>query len=364
MTFIDKLEDFLLNSNLEIYFYIKKYSSGEVNAFEILCKDGITNYHIKEQAEDKKDGLKEMIAYLKDPFGLKNRKFTHYCLNFIGYESGNQIFKKILELEPTDEELIHLYKHTAFSFHFKLLHFARAIKNKEALLKIMRLGYDGKYDYTDYKNYLILCLRYLYERDNNISDDESIDIIFNYVKNSISMKETKDYIINIIASVIEDKNKAEKLILDLFGETISLEEEPTENKIIKIVMSDFYLIRKYYLEGQKEVNTFLTQFENEVNRNIELLSDTLNLKYYKQNNRKTNRVEHVLLIDNISENTTEINILLEKYNECFSEEYKKLDCTDKTAKILKENPAIFRKFIVEAFMPPSASKEDRKPIKI
>lgn len=361
MTFIEKLEVLLLDSNLGIYCKIKEYTNG-VKAFLLNCEQ--TNYSpiIHNQQEHKESGIKEMMSLLKDPLNFKNGTYTHYSLDFLDEKNGKDIFNKIVELNPTDDELINLYKHTAFSFGFKLAHFLEVLKNKESIIKLMSVGYDGKYDYVNQSSYLRYCLYYLSNKD--FSDDEYSEMIKNFVKNSISIKETEEEIINIIVVIIEDIEKAQKLIFDLTNKDISIKGESIEKKVIKLQMNDFLLIKKFGLDDSKEISEFLNQFDIEINRNLEILSDTISIKYYSQKAPNNYRLSHNLIIENFSGNTEEINKLLDRYyNYCYDncEYYNSLN---DLIQILKDNPSIFRKIVFDTFMPPSAAKEDKKPVKV
>jgi hypothetical protein len=364
MTFIDKLENLLLEPSLDIYCSVKEHTSG-LKAFFLSTDFNKYSDHVKKQQENKEDGIKEMISYLKDPINFKERAYTHYSLEFWDDPHGEELEQKILDLEPTDDEVIHLYQHAAFSFGFKLLNFIRMLKNKESIIKLMSVGYDAKYDYNNYAGHLRYCLYSL--SDIELSDDEHANIIRNYIRNSNSIKESETEIINIITAIIIDIKKAEQLILELTGKDIEINDEVIEKKVIKLEMNDFSLIRRFGLDDAKEIAVFLNQFDMEINKNIGMLSDTLNIKYYSQQNFQNpqdDRLTHNLIIENISGNTKEVDTLLDSYHKyCYD------NCSDyaslhELTNYLKENPSIFRKIILDTFMPPSASKEDKKSTKI
>lgn len=362
MTFIEKLEKLLLDPDLGIYCSIKEHTTG-LKAFFLSTDQAKYSSHFKKQQEHKENGIKEMISYLKDPLSFNERTYTHYSLEFWDDEKGEEITQKILDLEPTDDEIIHLYQYAAFSFGFKLLNFVRLLKkNKKSIIKLMSAGYDAKYDYNNYAGHLRYCLYALC--DIGLSDDEHADIIRNYIKNSISIKESETEIINIISVIIADINKAEALILELTGKPVSIKDEVIEKKVIKLEMNDFSLIRKFGLDDSKEISTFLNQFDIEINRNIGLLSDTLNIKYYFQHRNQDERGTHNLIIENISGNTDEINTLLKSYHAYCYDNCSDYASLDELATQLQESPSIFRKIILDTFMPPSAGKEDKKPVKL
>ncbi len=300
MSFLDKLELMLFEST-DIYctaYYFGVNSDSlilEVNAHEINCCKNKQSYI--------KQGITEMMDYLRDPINNKPKKYGHFFLNTV----PNSILNKIMELEPTDEDLINLYQHVSHGFNFSLFRFFPLLKSRESILKIIKLGHDYRFNWDNRKSENFKeCLLFL--KQYKLSDDELIDVMSNYVKNSknILQAEGERNLIALCNFSIRDEVKCKQIIKETIGYEVEIQSQKIEKKVIKLEMDDSFFVRKYGFISPFFIEDCLMNFEKHVRKNLSLFNYTINLDYYKTN-------KHNLIIESKNGSSSELVEVLDAY---------------------------------------------------
>lgn len=345
MKFLDKLELMLFETS-DIYcttYSSRNYSNSlilEVNAHEVNCCKSRQSYI--------RQGINEMISYLKDPIKNKPVKYTHFYLN----TTPNSILNKINDLNPTDEDLVNLYKHVAHGFTF--FKFSSLLKNKESIINIIKLGHDYTYNWENrVDEYFKKCLSFL--KSYGLSEDEMIEVIYHYIKNSknIIEAEGEKYLIGLCIFFIKDKNKCKKLIREALNQEVDIQDNFIEKKVLKLEMDDSFFIKKYGFIHPKNIQNFLIMFQKHVSNNSILFNSVLNLDYYKTN-------KHNLIIESNSDNINELKEILDIYFEYYISTIKDYPLPTDFFKHLDNSPDIFKKMILNIILKQDLIKQEEK----
>lgn len=366
MEFLDKLEELLLNPELNISCEVKEINGNRVlliiNSL-VPLEECSPNFKI--------ESIKSMIKYLKDPVNNKDEKYSDYSLKFLEKIGRNKILDKIVELNPTDNELIHLYQYAAYKYNFYMYDFIEVMKNKESIINIIKLGYDGN-NYTIQRygrenlRQVIYTLSYLTEF---VSDEEYMDTISEYIKNSNHYHETNKELIDICTLMIRDQNKSSNFIKNLIGEDVLIKKE-IEKMVLKLEFHPFQIMSKYRIQNE-DIEKYLENFVKFFSNNVDLMLDILNLDYYKNNMLEDDGYYlHNLIIESKSNNYNEVIEVLALYREClieFYDTYEDADLSD-FYKYLKKNPSAFRNLILKRNLEKTCLQinieEKKKPVKI
>jgi len=333
MSFLDKLELMLIESPdiyCTAYYGVNSDSLVlEVNAHEINCCKNKQSYI--------KQGIIEMMDYLRDPINNKPQKYKNFFFN----TSPNSIIDRIQELNPTDEDLINLYKHVAHGFTFSIFKFIPLLKSKENIIKLIKLGHNYTFNWDNRKSECLKeCLLFL--KQYNLSEDEISDVISSYVKNSqnIIKAEQERNLIALCNFAIKDEMKCQTLIEEIIGYEVEIQLNKIEKKVIKLEMDDSFFVRKYGFINPNFIEEFLINFEKQIKNNLLLLNHTLNLDYYRT---KT----HNLIVESNNGNSHELFEILDMYFNYFLSN-KELNTPLDYLQYFYNNPENFRKMIWNA----------------
>jgi hypothetical protein len=366
MEFLDKLEELLLSPEFNIKCDIRVNESNQK-------RFNITTHNMNADDSLRIEGIKSIISYLKDPINYKNEKYDYYCLKFLSEIDGEKKWEKILELKPTEEELIHLYQYAAYNCESNhMLQFIRALNTKRSIKKIIQLGYDGQHHKKN--SFSHECLReILYEwswKKEKVLDEDYMEAVAGYIKNSKNLFETNKEIIDLCILMIRDSNKSLKFIKEILGENIPLKNK-TEKTVLKVEIHPFTLM-PYHRIPANGINTYLKNFEKHVSKNLDLLIDITSFTYY-QNNFPENDgyYMHNFIIESKSKNSSELMEALKSYRECVVKHWEINNDDDGIEgfyKYLRENPIIFRNALLNMNLQKTCikneEKERKKPVKI
>jgi hypothetical protein len=356
MEFLDKLQALLIDSD-NIYCTTYYYGDNNENKFKHLVLE--INAHELNCSRNKqsyiKRGIIDMISYLKDPIHNKSNQYTQFFLNL----SHNNLLEKINELNPTDEDLIHLYKYASHGFTFSLFQFFPFIKKRENILNIIKLGHDYTHNWDNRQSECFKdCLEYT--KKFELTEDELTEVVFNYIKNSKNIIEAEQErnIVALCNHTIKDKNKCRELIKDVVGKDIQIQTNNVEKEVIKIEIDDSFFVRKYGFINPYLIEVFLSNFTKNIKANIELLNHTINVDYYQNN-------IHNLIVESIN-GTNEINDILEVYLKYYIENKDDFNMPQDYFKYLVSNPEVFQKMILNVILNQSLEKkiENNKVIKV
>jgi hypothetical protein len=355
MLFLDKLQSLLTDTNniyCTTYYYGRdQYYKNfvlEINANEINCSKNKQSYI--------KRGIIDMIAYLKDPINNKSSQYNQFYLNL----SHNNLLEKINDLNPTDEELMHLYKHVSHGFTFSLFQFFPFIKERKNILNIIKLGHDYTHNWDNRQSECLKdCLEYT--KKLNLSEDELADVVSCYVKNSKNIIEA-EHERNIVAlcnHAIKDKQKCRELIKDVVGKDIEIQTNTIEKQVIKIEMDDAFFVRKYGFINPHLIESFLNNFSQNIKDNLQLLNHTVSIDYYQNN-------KHNLIVESTS-GSAEINEILENYLKYYIDNQIKFDMPQGYFKYLFSNPEAFKNMVLHVVLNQSLEKNknnNKKVVKV
>lgn len=355
MTFLDNLQSLLIDSDniycTTYYYGIDNYYKHlvlEINANEINCSKNKQSYI--------KQGIIDMIAYLKNPINNKSDKYSHFYLNL----SHNNLLEKINELNPTDEDLMHLYKHVSHGFTFSIFQFFPFIKKRENILNIIKLGHDYTYNWDNRQSECFKdCIEYI--KRLALTEDQLADVVSSYIKNSknIIEAEHKRNIIALCNHAIKDKNKCRELIKNVVGIDIEIQTDNIEKQVIKIEMDDAFFIRKYGFINPFLIESFLNNFSKNVKDHLQLLSYTVSIDYYQNHT-------HNLIIESIN-GSGEINEILEIYLKYYLDNEDKFNLPQDYFKYLLSTPEAFRNMVLNVVLNQSLTKkkqDNKKVVKV
>jgi hypothetical protein len=352
MDFFDKLQSLLIDSE-DIYcttYYRSndnnyKHLILEINAHELNCSKNRQSYI--------KRGIIDMVSYLKDPINNKSYQYNHFFLNL----SHNNLLEKINELNPTDEDLMHLYKYVAHEFTFSLFQFIPFIKKRENILNIIKLGHDYTHNWDNRQSECFKdCIEYTKKFD--LTEDELADVVFNYIKNSKNIMEVEleRNILALCNHAIKDKNKCRELIKDVVGKDIEIQTTNVEKQVIKIEIDDAFFVRKYGFINPYLIESFLSDFTKNIKDNIQLLNYTINVDYYQTHT-------HNLIVESIN-NSDEINDLLEIYLKYYIENKEEFNMPQDYFKYLFSNPEAFKKMLLNVVLNQNLEKKTQNHNKV
>lgn len=363
MEFWDKLKELLLSPDLDLNCKVRIYNEKNVLSIYFGFEKNFNSVKTK--------GIKSMISYLKKPEKYKNKNYQYYSLSFLGETSkkAQRLWEKILELNPTEDELIHLYKHTAYKFNFNMLKFAEALKNKESIIKLIKLGYDGEELKKPEYEYLRQVLCELSWNNDKPSDEENMDAISGFIKNSHNMIETNKEIIDICSVIIKDQYKFVKFIKELIGEDIPFRNK-VEKQVLKLEIHPFTIIADQRVHSYN-LHKHLQIFEKHIVKNLNLITDILSLNYYQNNIQESDGYYmHNFIIESKSGNTKEVEDLLQLYKDCLFEYYdiEPDGNFEDFYKYLDEYPSLFSNLLLKRNLEKSCienkDKKKKKPVKV
>jgi hypothetical protein len=364
MQFLDKLEELLLNPDLHLNCMVRTFNEQKVL--------GLTVYPVSKKENSKvfkTKAIKSMISYLKRPERYKNKKY--YSLSFLSekFQRANIVWQKILELNPTEDELIHLYQHTAYRFNFNMLNFINELNTKESMIRLIKLGYDGEGQKKPvYENLReVLCV--LSWNKEKPSDEENMDAISGYIKNSNKITETNKEIIDICNVVIKDQQKFVNFIKELIGEDIPLRNK-IEKHVLKLEIHPFSIISEQRVHSYN-LHEHLKNFEKHIIKNLDLITDILSLNYYQNNIPESDGYYmHNFIIESKSQNTNEVIELLKLYTDCLFEYYniEPNGTFEDFYKYLDKNPSLFSNLVLKRNLEKNCiiNQENKKknPVKV
>jgi hypothetical protein len=271
MDFIDKLEKFLLTPKLFYY--------GIPSNKEFLLGGYKPNYYGRQKKEVKQDGIISMMKKLRDP-SYQHPEYSSFSLdiivsNLIDYD----YFKDIMALEPTNDDLLNLYRITKDNRKNKLLFFLNIFKDKEYKLKLLKYGYNydvlfsRDYKLKDYVNAL---------KDLDIHDDEWIEVLSSYINNSIAIKEKEKKVdlIEVCIDCIKNTEKCEKFVKDFFNENINLSELIIENTVKQLRLDSRSIIKNFGYRDNHQVSWAIMVLHKLMSSNLSEIGSITRIDYY------------------------------------------------------------------------------------
>ena len=248
MDFIDRLEQFLLRPRAKVYHGSEHYMESDKVFFTLGCER--RNY-CSQDKDVKKDGILSMMKKLRDN-NYKHPTYTDFHLDLIGWE----YFDDVLKLEPTNEDLFNLYTTVGYGIGNTITTFLSITTDKDWKLKYFKYGHDYRLDAhgSNQLKTFVYQLQVL-----NLSDDEWIDALSNYINNSIGLKEKEKQqeLIEICIACIKNDIKCEKFIKDFFNEDVNLSNLFIESIVNQLKIDSKNIIKNFNYSNNEKVSSAL-----------------------------------------------------------------------------------------------------------
>lgn len=327
MDFLDKLEQVLIHSQYRAYTIPNTTNQGKPTIH--------ISPHVYHDKLLRNTFIKEFIHYLKNPEIDSKYRFAIEFFEVNEYDEW--IMDSILTLNPLDEDFSYLYNRLRF-YENEVPGFLALLKNKSSFIELLNKGNSSSFSVNNDKEFLEKCLSQ--GKKFQFSPQEYYDIFFSYLKNSKQIN-NKDNLFKFFSQHISNQSWLENLFALLYKQEKTNENVVSIETIQKITLSSFALMKNYKFIDSEELNLLLSCFAENMNKNIDKLSDTKSIEILKSEDNNTDSINYSLLVD--TTNTTETLYLLDLYLHYFVQ-------FNNNAKLftdyLKDNPHIFQKFIL------------------
>lgn len=339
MDFLDKLEQLLLNTSNVSYTVDK--NSYPSRKQKIHIQAGITNNN-----EEKSIYIKEFIHFLKS--GEENSKNTYistsnnnfkfyFSVNFFYVENDNCLMDYILSLNPSEDNLLQLYK-KLYLKDSEILLFLDLLREKSSFIQALKIAPACTFLVENDKKFLEQSFEF--GKKFQLSLKDYYEIFINYIENSIFIAD-KDSLVDLFLKYINDDTLLENLLHKLYGEKIIINNAMTLKNTTTIEINNINLMKDYKFINSKELDKILPYFVESVNKNISNLNYIKPIECFKKLDNTSDINCYNLMVD--TNNITYIVPLLDLYFKYFVEFNNN---ADEFTQHLKDNPHIFKNFIL------------------